>query len=359
MKKILRVLLAFCFVFTILAVYSLLHIVLGIYLERSLGFNARWPLWILGVSSILCLIISRVKKNALTTAYYILGAAWMGVIFISSLVVLPVLVLHVLFKTQLYPWIVLPAIAALAIWAAYNSRATTTKTVVLSLDKLKKHLTIVQLTDLHIGEIYGTRFLERVVKTTNEQKPDIIVITGDLFDGGGKLYKGMIDSLARLKAKHKLFITGNHEVYEGVDVTTKLVKAQGITVLDDAAISVEGVQFAGLSYPKHFGDAKLDVLKRLGKKLKHNAPAILLRHEPRDLQAAAEAGFDIQLSGHTHNGQLWPLNHIVSKVYEFTTGLHQKDDLLLYIGPGIGTWGPPMRLGSRSEITVLKLVPLH
>lgn len=354
MNKPLRIILIFFSVLLILSIYSLLHVVIGIYINQTLDVSIAWPLWILGVSSILCLILGRWKRNTFTTAYYIIGTTWMGVLFLAGMIIAPVLIINAALNTKLYPEIVLPITLILIAFALYNGRATRLKIVKISLKQLKKPLKIVQLTDIHVGEIYGPRFLKQIVEKTNSQKPDLVVITGDLFDGGGQLYDGMVKELEKIKCV-AYFITGNHEVYEGAKKTKEIVSNLGITVLDDELITIKGLQLAGLSYQEIFTDDKRDILRKLAKQRNKKLPCVLLRHEPKDVSYASGLGFDMMLSGHTHNGQLWPLSYLVSLVYEFRIGLRVVGEMILYISPGVSTWGPAMRLGSRSEITVFEL----
>ena len=226
----------------------------------------------------------------------------------------------------------------------------------LPLRGLKKPVTLIQISDVHIGEIYGPRYLRKLVDMTNKRHPDVVAITGDLFDGGGVIYKGMIDPISEIEAP-TLFITGNHEVYEGVYKTTQMVEEHGVRVLDDEIVTIAGVQFVGVSYPIDFGDDKHRAFVALAKRINRSKPIVLLRHEPKRLDDATYLGADLMLSGHTHNGQIFPFNVIAKLFYEHVAGLHVKDQTTIYITPGAGTWGPPYRIGSRAEIVEFRLVP--
>jgi predicted MPP superfamily phosphohydrolase len=268
----------------------------------------------------------------------------------------------IIVQGSLSPILLLPIIFLIffCLWLASTPRVKAIDIAVGKLPKNKDGFRIAHLTDLHIGEIYDQRFLEYVVALTNEQKPDLIVITGDVFDGGGKPYPHMVDALGKLRAKHgAYYVRGNHDVYEGVAQTDAMLREQGIIILDDRVETVAGLSLCGLSYPTDLQDPKKDVLAKLAKQADANKPRILLRHEPRDPLLAADLGFDLMLSGHTHNGQIWPLSYLVRLQYPFRVGRHRIKQMTLYIGPGIGTWGPPLRLGSRSEITMITLRKLE
>jgi uncharacterized protein len=344
----------------VVTVYGGIHYTLWLYFSRLFPpTTTMYVLATLGFSSILCLFFARWKRIILTRFYYILGTLWMGTLLISFIVVTPFLITHALFHTPLYPAVVFTLIATLVVLSIYSALRTTVRKILVPLPHLPKNregFTIVQLSDLHIGDVYGPGSLRRTVNKANALNPDIIVITGDLFDGGGELYTGMIAPLADLKAKHGVyFVRGNHEIHAGLTTTERWIREHGVRILDDELITIADLQIIGLSYPEDMTDDKEEVLARLTKKASKQKPIILLRHEPAGVDDAIRHGVHLQLSGHTHHGQIWPLSHAAAYAYRFSMGLHTVGDFTIYISPGIGTWGPPMRLGSRSEITLVKL----
>jgi uncharacterized protein len=341
-------------VLLVVSIYAALHLIVGAYLFKAFpNHNPAWLLWSLGVASIMALLVSRFTRNIFTTALYWIGSLWMGTVFVTAIITGAFLIINA-FTGYLIPGgYGLALLFIIIAYCMFNAFVTKVKTIEIKLPHLPKKLdgfSIVQLTDIHVGEIYQPPFLRRVVKLANEQKGDLVVITGDLFDGGGKLYPHIVDELRNIKQK-TLFVRGNHEVYEGVAVTNKLIKAAGVTVLEDEVVNYKGLQIVALTYPEDFHDDKKATLQKLTKKLNKKQPIILLRHEPAGIQDAIDAGVHLQLSGHTHKGQLWPLNYLIRLRYRFVIGLHKVGNFTVYIGPGVGSWGPPMRLGSRSEIT--------
>jgi uncharacterized protein len=339
-----------------LTLYVLMHISVGIYLKHAFpNWQFGMLLAILGTASILCFILAKLKRHMFTTWFYRIGSLWMGVIVIAFTILFPLDIASVLLGKQVYPLLPLLLIALLILWALYLAFTPYVKRITLRIKHLPKEMKLVQITDLHIGEIYTPQWLQTIVDKVNALEPDIVAVTGDVFDGGGKMYPHMIDALHNIKAKHVLFVRGNHEVYEGVYITTRLIKAEGLTVLDDQVKVIDGVQFVGLSYPTDFSDDKKETLAKLVNKLDKRKPIILLRHEPAGIDDAAKLGVHLQLSGHTHNGQMWPLNYLVLLFYKHAKGLHRIGDFVVYISPGTGTWGPPLRLGSQSEITEFTL----
>lgn len=222
---------------------------------------------------------------------------------------------------------------------------------------------IVQISDIHVGPTIKRDYLERIVERVNALEADLIAITGDLVDGRVKELSEHTLPLSSLRARHgSYFVTGNHEYYSGaLDWIVELNKL-GIRVLlnehvqiahNGAALVVAGVtDYSGGSfYDDHRSDPHA---AKMGAPL--DATSILLAHQPRSAEAASRAGFDLQLSGHTHGGQFWPWNYFVPLQQPYTAGLHRLNALLVYVSRGTGYWGPPKRFGAPSEITCLRLV---
>jgi uncharacterized protein len=243
--------------------------------------------------------------------------------------------------------------AIYGIWNAANPRPQQIEVSIRNLPQSWKGRTAVQISDVHLGTIWGLGFMERITKKIEEINPDIIFITGDLFDGEG-------DDLAREAAPLKklapplgmYFITGNHETYLGIDKTMKALSDIPVKILNDTLINIDGVQLLGIAYPLRDKQKDLRVPLRM---LDPSKPNIVLFHSPVHLDLFRQAGVNFQLAGHTHRGQIWPLNYITDKVYRgYDRGLHADGDYTIYTSVGTGTWGPPMRTGNVPEITVIK-----
>ncbi len=350
-----RVVSIFIFATIAFGLYALLHTALVLYLSAHFGWQIGWLFWIFGVCSVLSFVVSHGRHNVFTSWFYRFGMLWMGLVVIGCLVIFPAW-LASLIHIEVPIWIVLLTTGALAIGGILAATLPRVKTITLPIDGLKKPVTLIHISDVHIGEIYGPRYLRKLVTMANSKSPDVVVLTGDLFDGGGVMYKDMIDPVRGFSAP-TLFITGNHEVYEGVYKTTHMVAEHGIVVLDDQIKTIAGIQFVGVSYPLDLGDDKHRTIVELAKRVDRKKPIVLLRHEPKRLDDATYLGADLMLCGHTHNGQIWPFNLIVKLFYEHAVGLHKKDQTMIYITPGAGTWGPPYRIGSRAEIVEFRLVP--
>jgi len=213
------------------------------------------------------------------------------------------------------------------------------------------NLKIVHLSDVHIGTVNSENYLRNIVEKTNELNPDVVLITGDLVDGSAKITPEMLSPLKELKAP-VYFTTGNHESYEGLSEVLPIIKNTGVNIIDNEVVDFQGIQIVGVSYhmvPEHL-EQELSKLN-----LDKNKPTVLMYHEPRDSEVANKFGVDLMLSGHTHNGQLFPFNLFVLMVYPKIYGVYDIGDMILRVSSGTGTWGPPMRLGSNNEITFLDL----
>ena len=223
---------------------------------------------------------------------------------------------------------------------------------------------IVQISDIHVGPTIKRGYLEAIVARVNALEPDLVAITGDLVDGSVAELAEHVAPLAQLQSRHgTYFVTGNHEYYSGVHGWVEELKRLGIRVLHNehvvlrhqgAALVLAGVpDYGGHHFDPEHGSDPAAALRGAP----DHAPRVLLAHQPRSAAAAARAGFDLQLSGHTHGGQFLPWTFLVPLQQPFTAGLHQLGRMQIYVSRGTGYWGPPKRLGAPSEISELRLAP--
>jgi predicted MPP superfamily phosphohydrolase len=212
-------------------------------------------------------------------------------------------------------------------------------------------LSVVQLTDVHLGPTIRRDFIEQIVETTNALEPDVIAITGDLVDGSVSALREHVAPIGKLRARYGVyFVTGNHEYYSGADEWCAELERLEIRVLRNERVSIgEGehsFDLCGIDDPTG--------RPNLAKALDGRDPArelVLLAHQPRALFEAVEHGVGLQLSGHTHGGQIWPWSYLVRLQQPVVSGLEKVEDTLIYVSNGTGYWGPPMRLAVPAEIT--------
>ena len=247
-------------------------------------------------------------------------------------------------------------------------RQVTVKPLTIALKRLPASLDglrVVQITDLHIGPLIHEHWLQQVVDQVNDLKPDLIVLTGDVVDGSVDELKKDVAPLAQLKAALGVFfITGNHEYYSGVEPWCDHMAHLGLQVLRNARVSIkagdkgDSFDLAGVDdWASHqFPGQGPDLPGALKNRDPHKL-LVLLAHQPAAIEEAAAHGVDLQLSGHTHGGQIWPFNYLVHLQQPYVAGLHRHRDTTtqIYVSSGTGFWGPPMRFGTTAEITHITL----
>lgn len=217
---------------------------------------------------------------------------------------------------------------------------------------------VVFVSDFQLGNVFRAGFAERVVKDINELGPYAVFIGGDLYDGVVCDEEKIIAPLRKLHPPGgTYFITGNHEYYlRDVPRAIAAVRAAGIAVLDDKKVCIGNINVIGVDYRSaHKREDFKRALDRIG--VDPLRPTVLLKHEPTDLSIAEEAGVSLTLSGHTHHGQIWPLNFFTWQIYKgFDYGLKKLGGMQVFTSSGVGTWGPPLRLGTRSEIVKIEFI---
>ncbi|MBS2014094.1 MAG: metallophosphoesterase [Deltaproteobacteria bacterium] len=231
--------------------------------------------------------------------------------------------------------------------------------VKVTIDKLAKARSgyrIVQISDVHVGPTIGRGFIEDVVARINALEPDLVAITGDLVDGSVEELAEHVAPLGKIRAKDGVFfVTGNHEYYSGAEAWLAHLGKLGIRALRNERVRIggdEGFDLAGIDDPT---SSLSDLRKALAGRDAARA-CVLLAHQPRAIGLADELGVDLQLSGHTHGGQMIPWNFLVRLQQPFVAGLHKLARAQIYVSRGTGYWGPPMRVGAPAEITEIELV---
>ena len=221
--------------------------------------------------------------------------------------------------------------------------------------KMEK-LHAVLATDIHLGTIISNSRLERLVSNINRLDPDIVLFAGDIVDEdiAPVIENNLGDILRQIRSRYGIYaVTGNHEYIGGVDEAIQYMLDHDISVIQDDAIRVnDTVYVAGRKdrTVNRYTNSRRKDLVEIMNTLPGDLPVILMDHQPFKLEEASKAGVDLQLSGHTHHGQMWPFNYITSAIYQLSTGYMKKDGTHYYVSTGYGTWGPPVRTGNRPEI---------
>ena len=253
-------------------------------------------------------------------------------------------------------------ICGYGLWNAYTPSV---KRVEIPLRGLQKEIRAVHLTDIHLGNFRAKKYLAKVVSKVNELEPEVIFHTGDLFDALTPLREGTLDPFSDLKAPH-FFVEGNHDIHVGVKKVMELARKQQVTVLQNEVDSFDELQIIGLkhmlsdstSFDMHASGEGMTVKKVLNQlQWDTDKPTVVLHHAPNGYQYADQHGAELLLAGHTHAGQMWPLTYVAKWIFGYNRGLYQYENLAIYVSQGVGTMFTPMRVGTQSEITLLRLIP--
>ncbi len=251
---------------------------------------------------------------------------------------------------------------ALATAGTYEAlRRVRIKKVEIALDKLPASAdgyTIAQISDVHVGPTLGRDFVDEVVAGIKQIPADLIVITGDLVDGDVETLDPKLQALRELRARDGVFfVTGNHEYYAGAEQWLQYLPALGIRPLQNERVRLPAFELAGVpdwtavDFP---ATEPADLTKALAGR-DPSLPVVLLAHQPRHAYEAMARSVDLQLAGHTHGGQMFPMTWLIHLAYPFIAGLYRQGDFQIYVSEGTGYWGPPMRLGTKAEITHITL----
>ncbi|MCQ2345067.1 MAG: metallophosphoesterase [Paludibacteraceae bacterium] len=247
------------------------------------------------------------------------------------------------------------AITILAfLFSIYSTSHVVINHVNIPFPKISRDVRIAHLSDIHIGHFRGETWLNSIVRKVNAEHPDIVVITGDLYESFYNLSIEKIRPLTKLNVP-VLFVSGNHDSYVNLPRIKTMVKEAGLTLLDNETTVLNGVQFVGLAY-----NAEPDTLTKLN--IDRSLPSVLLYHYPKGVPVANTLGISLVLSGHTHAGQFFPLTLINHFAFQYNSGLHRypEDDTTnrytyIYTSDGVGTTGPPLRFGTFAEIPIITL----
>jgi uncharacterized protein len=252
-------------------------------------------------------------------------------------------------------------IGTILIYGTWSGRSTYVKAYDVRISKsLKEDLKIALLSDIHLGDYIDVRRLRNLVEEVNAMKPDIVLIAGDLVDSSIKPFvdNEMAKEIGRLTSKYGTYFSfGNHDLGSKAEELTRLLQEQGVTVLkDDYKLINDSFYVVGredVAITKMGGIRKnlKDIIQTLDK----TKPIIVIDHNPKDLSEAHKEKVDLQVSGHTHKGQFIPYNFVVNRGYDMIYGFDKRDEFNVVVSSGYGTWGPPIRIGSRSEIVKINL----
>lgn len=350
-----------------IAIFFLMHLGVAWRLSAVLEQAFRWKPLLLWFAAMLLNIVAvmtvtmRGGWNPLVRAWRVATETYLGLLFILLSILLcwgivqgAAALLRKPVPGPVSCWVVFGAAAVYVAAALANAMTVRLKTVELTSPKLDAPLTLVQLSDLHLGPVHGAGYVERLVALANEARPDLVLVTGDLLERGVR--PEMLEGFNELRAP-AYFIWGNHDKFLPRHEALELLASTPLILLEDGVAEVDGrVRLVGLDYPGFDGERKQgQALARMA--LRPGPYTVLLSHAPMDFALWEDQPVDLQLSGHTHAGQIVPFNLVVRLRYRLLHGLYRRGARAAYVSPGSGTWGPPLRLGTRNEVTCIRILP--
>jgi predicted MPP superfamily phosphohydrolase len=317
------------------------------------------------------------RSSVISDILNIIGGFWLafmlyGFLFllVSDIISLPLRITGVLNVNNLpvyrkWAFILTAALSFMLISGGFvNALIPRVKRYDITINKFAgnvKELKIAAVSDIHLGSIIRKRSMKKLSATLDGLKPDMVLLLGDIVDGeiGPVLRDDLLSYFKCPKCRDGLLaITGNHEFIGGAQKTIPYIESKGIRLLKDEIVVIEGgIQFIGRldrDSQRFFGKRRMS-LEELMQKADTLKPVILLDHQPFDLNESARLGVDLQLSGHTHNGQMWPLNYVTGMIYELSYGYSRINNTQFIVSSGFGLWGPRVRSGSHSEIILLDI----
>jgi predicted MPP superfamily phosphohydrolase len=347
--------------------------------SSSLRHWFTFVFWFLAFSYFAARLLERIALSRLTDGLIWIGSFWLGAMVYFVIILLAVDVLRlinyivpffpdVITRNYQHAKLIAACVAAgivllTVIGSRINQMTPQIKTLDLTINKKSpmKQLNVVMVSDVHLGTIICNSHFIRIVEKINSLNPDVVLFVGDLVDEDIEpvIRQNLGETLRKIKSKYGIYaVTGNHEYIGGVEEACKYLTEHGVVMLRD---SVEKVADAFILVGREdvsirqFNGHQRKSLSELMNNADKSLPVILMDHQPLHLNEAVEQGADLQVSGHTHNGQLWPLNYIANAVYEVSWGYKKKGNTHFYVSCGVGTWGPPMRSGNTPEVVNLKL----
>lgn len=327
--------------------------------------NVRTAFALLSVSFVTASVLAFRYSNSLVRVFYRIAGVWLGISnFLLMAAVLSWVAYFAVWSSGLKvgrPVIVgtmFGLAMCVSLYGLINARWVRVKRIRVRLPHLPeswKGRVTALVSDVHLGHVNGHRFLQRIVKKLRRLAPHAVFITGDLYDGSKVDSDSLVLPFKDLKPPFgAYYVTGNHEEFGDPARFLKSVEQSGVRVLNNEKVTVDGLQIVGVHH------ADLSNTGRFRSALKNadvdrNRASILLAHAPMGMAIAEEAGISLQLSGHTHGGQIFPFTWFTKRIFrQFTYGLQRFGELLVYTSSGAGTWGPPMRVGTRPEIVLIQ-----
>jgi uncharacterized protein len=372
------------FIPVVLLIYGLLNTYIFIRGMQAIPKTSPMRPWVIGfffffvLSFILARVLERYTQTWPVDALVWIGSFWLGAMAYFFVILLTIDILrcidavfpffpafitgNIILAKKITALSVTILVALILTGGRINSAFPIVKTLNITIHKKSpiKHLNVVLATDIHLGTIICNSHFMRIVSAINSCTPDIVLFAGDIVDENIEpvIRQNLGETLGLIKSKYGTYgITGNHEYIGGVEAACTYLEKHSVTMLRDSSVVIDKafVLVGREDYSSsQINGKKRKSLEELMKNVDRSLPVILMDHQPRQLSEAVRSNVDLQLSGHTHNGQLWPFNFITRAVYDLSWGYLKIENTQFYVSCGVGTWGPPMRTGNRPEVVNIK-----
>lgn len=358
----------------ILAVYQILlffvHAAVYKTIVDAFGWQSIWVAWLFGILSISFVtasVLSHKSKKRAVVWYYRVSAYWFGLIHFLFIGTFAFYILEVIIyghNHYVSPAIlgglslgILFLVHTYATWQTTRPKVTRITVALPNLPDFWKNKKVIFISDLHLGAIWDGNLTSKIVAIIKAEAPESLWIGGDVFDGVKCHSEASLKPMSELQIPSGMFfVTGNHEYIRDINEFLNAIRATGIRILNNEVVDLHGLQLVGVDWKDtHKATDCERILRNMN--IDATKPSILMKHEPNDLRVSAFFGISLQLSGHTHAGQIFPLSFITHRVYRgFDYGLKRFRDMMVFTSSGVGAWGPPLRFGTKSEVAVLTFV---
>jgi predicted MPP superfamily phosphohydrolase len=350
MRRVIQFLIFFLMFFSmsfLINLYVFLHISTMFGLEHTVWF---WLLLLLSSASFFFTIYLE-SSNILSKMVVIGVSVWMGMVVITLFTLFGYDIIRLFVSIDPYKagWTVVLMTLILTTGGITNALFVRTRSEEMTSRKLRRDLKIVHLSDFHLGPIFGANYFARVMRHVKELNPDLVLITGDLLDSTEKHTSISFEVLKEIEAPVFLS-TGNHEFYVGVEEVARVMKEHDIRMIRNETLDLGDVQIVGVdnhALKKEFTSALKDI------EMDKKKFTVLMHHQPIGVKEANRRGVNLMLAGHTHGGQLFMFTLLSRLIWKYPSGFYRYKDTHLNTSSGTGTWGPPIRLGTNNEITVI------
>jgi len=371
----------------ILVLFSLLYFLINYYIGRKIlnGFNYIFKIsplvfwiifWVLALSYIISMFLNKFISPNLTNFLYLIGSYWMGLLMYTLLTFPIIGIINIIIskshlsnnltdKYYIYQTILIALVfIIITTIGSFNAKNSYVTSFDIDIDKpsFKEPVNVIMVSDIHLGNIIKNKKLSNMVKEINDLNPDIVIIAGDIIDSDIKpfLNTNMGREFSKIKSTYGTYATlGNHDLMTKAETQiVKILEENSVKVLRDESILInDSIYIIGRDdiTINRFSENDRASLLDLTHNLDKSKALIVIDHNPKYINESLNANIDLQLSGHTHKGQIAPGNLVTNKMFEIDYGYLKKDNLNVVVSSGYGTWGPPIRIGSRSEIVQMNL----